>query len=161
MFDFDEELQKLAHLFKYKGFSKLIKFLGRFSAESIPDQFTDSDIAVPVPLHFRRKFARGFNQSLLLASGILEGLDMERKLSPGILKRIRYTKTQTKLNNTERIANIKGAFALNPEYAEVIKGKKITLFDDIATTLATGNECARVLIDNGAESVKLITLSHD
>ena len=123
---------------------------------SFPDvDFTDYSLIIPVPLHIKRLRERGFNQSLLLAHAI------ERKrqipLNFSLLKRHKFTLTQTGLNKIERKKNIKGAFEVSDK--KKIAGKNIILIDDVYTTGATINECAKTLIKAGAQKVTVLTLA--
>jgi ComF family protein len=113
------------------------------------------DIAIPVPLHKKRLRLRGFNQALLLAHGISEQFMIP--LNYDNLIRIRYTRPQVELSGRDRAENVRGAFnLLRP--AEVCE-KRILLIDDVFTTGATMNECAKVLKDAGAASVTVLTLA--
>jgi ComF family protein len=109
------------------------------------------DVAVPVPLHWRRASERGFNQAaeLLHFAGRGAGLPID-KLS---VRRVRATDPQSGLNAKERRANTARAFAVLPRRVARIEGKRVLLFDDIMTTGATMNACAQALVDAGAQSV--------
>lgn len=110
----------------------------------------------PVPLHSRRLRERGFNQSLILARIIAKrlGLTLEKQL----LKRINYTRPQARLTSKEREANVKGAFIASVD-AALIDGRDFILVDDVLTTGATANECARTLKKAGASSVHVVTVA--
>jgi ComF family protein len=111
------------------------------------------DFVVPVPLHWRKRFKRGFNQSALIAK--------ELKFSDGVLNtdlvRIRHTEEQSLLSAHARLKNIKGAFAVRKNHN--LTGKNICLVDDIKTTGATLNECAKVLKEAGAGKVFAFVLA--
>jgi len=113
------------------------------------------DMAMPVPLHKKRLRLRGFNQALLLAHGV--SLRFRIPLNYDNLVRTRYTRPQVELSGRERAENVRGAFDLIRS-AEVCE-KKILLIDDVFTTGATMNECAKVLKDAGAGSVTVLTLA--
>ena len=107
--------------------------------------FGDIDFFVPVPLHWRRRFIRGYNQSLLLARGLKHP---SAKTSTD-LARIRYTKAQPTMPTlAARERNVAGAFAVR--YRHPFAGRRICLVDDIKTTGATLNECAKTLKEAGA-----------
>ncbi len=114
---------------------------------------SEFDYIVPVPLFYLRKLSRGYNQSALIAKYICK----ERFLEP--LKRIRYTKKQTKLTGTERIENVKDAFAVKKDYVEKISGKRILLIDDVYTTGSTSKECVTALKKCGVEDVRVLTFT--
>jgi ComF family protein len=113
------------------------------------------DIIIPVPLHKKRLRQRGFNQALLLARKFFQ--QDQRKIEPLVLKRHVWTQPQTGLNRTARKRNVKNAFAVSQP--DKIKDKKVLLVDDVYTTGATVNECARTLNRNGAKEVYVVTLA--
>ncbi len=111
------------------------------------------DLLVPVPLHHVRRRERGYNQSAVLAYEL--GRRMDRPVSPGVLRRIRPTATQTNLTAKERLSNVSGAF--QNKRAKRLTGRHILLVDDVMTTGATVNACAKALKKGGAASVHVIT----
>lgn len=106
------------------------------------------DVIVPVPLHWRRRLARGFNQSELLARRL--GRRFAIPVCSNRLRRIRETASQTMLRRAERLENLKGAFAAGDGAFE---GKTVLLCDDVMTTCATASECARALKAAGAKQI--------
>ena len=115
----------------------------------------DSRLVVPVPLHPRRLRRRGFNQSLLLARRISRQCSLPLDFTS--LRRIRATVPQTELSAAERRKNIRGAFAvLRPQ---AVAKKDILLIDDVFTTGATVEECAKVLLKAGADRVDVLTFA--
>jgi ComF family protein len=145
------------HLFKYGRKTSLAQPLQALLRETFL-RFWETgtiDLIVPVPLHIRRLRERGFNQAYLLVrkwakeEGLaLDGLAMIRH---------RWTEPQTRQGRAERQKNVKGAFDLRSPHK--IKGKRLLLVDDVYTTGATVNECARVLMKGGAGSVDVLTLA--
>jgi ComF family protein len=115
----------------------------------------DFDYLIPVPLHPKRLRERGFNQALLL-SRALEGIPVE-KTRARLLKRVRHTHPQVRLDPEERRQNVRGAFKV--EDRGMVLGKNLLIVDDVFTTGATVNECARVLKEAGAERVSVYTLA--
>ncbi len=111
------------------------------------------DYLVPVPLHWRRRLERGFNQSYLLA----RSLSRSRIPICRDLVRIRYTRRQWDLTPAQRRRNVKGAFAVRKDHP--FSGKTLCLVDDITTSGATLSECARTLKHAGAEKVYAIVLA--
>ncbi len=146
-----QEIQKLIHSLKYDKNYKVGNFLGKITAELLIDKITswNCDIIIPIPLHSLRKADRGFNQAKEIAMGISKHTNIPMKSN--ILKRIRFTKTQTKLNLKERKENIEGAFKLND--IKIIEGENIILIDDVITTGATIAECAKILQAGGANNI--------
>lgn len=113
-------------------------------------------VVLSVPLHPRRLNWRGFNQSELLASKLSQNLQLG--FLPGVLKRIRNDIPQADLSEREeRINNARGQFVINSE--EEISGRNILLIDDVCTTGATLNECARVLKEAGATKVMALVVA--
>ena len=104
------------------------------------------DAIVPVPLHWTRKWSRGFNQSLILARSVSKSTDLPLF---SVLRRVKRTKDQTHLSREERLANVRGAFRVTKD----VDGKKLLLLDDVTTTGATLEECRRVLAEAGAAQV--------
>lgn len=154
---YEGSLMESIHMLKYRKKSSLARPLSALARETF-FQFWDVgeiDLLVSVPLHVKRLRERGFNQAYLLIrswakkDGItLDGLTLCRS---------RRTEPQTTLSRPERRKNIKGAFSLR--HSEKIMGRKILLVDDVYTTGATVNECARVLMKAGAEFVDVLTLA--
>lgn len=117
-----------------------------------------ADVIIPVPLHRRRRRERGYNQSALLAQRL--GWAIQISVRGDLLRRHRYTTSQTRLNAQQRSLNVQGAFSCaQRDVAKTIAGKKVLLIDDVATTGATLRECAQALKDQGARSVWALTLA--
>ncbi len=112
----------------------------------------ETDLVLPVPLHPARLRQRGFNQSLLVARFLFG-----RKVQAGLLKRVRPTRPQVELKPRERFQNVKGAFELSQPWR--VKDRRVLLFDDVMTTGATIEECARVLKAAGASKVEVALLA--
>jgi ComF family protein len=112
-------------------------------------------ILVPVPLHPRRRRERGFNQSELLAREI--GRRTGTPVAPAALVRRADTPAQTGLSAAARRANVKGAFAVRQRAR--VAGRVIVLVDDVLTTGATAQACARALREGGAADVRLLTMA--
>ena len=117
--------------------------------------WSDYDLIIPVPLHPRKARERGFNQSGVLSEGLSRRTGI-KVLKRGLI-RTRYTKTQTRLSRKERMKNVKGVFRVS--VPADLNGKYVLLIDDVYTTGATVNECARVLVKAGAEAVDVLTLA--
>ena len=154
---YEGTLKEAIHRFKYQGERQLVKVFGDLLYPLFQTAFHDHpvDLIAPVPLHIKRLRERGFNQSLLLARALSKrtGIPYYGRL----LKKIKHTPVQTELRGRERRKNVKGAF--RAEDIEIIGGKTIVLVDDVYTTGATINECARTLLKAGAARVSAITLA--
>ena len=131
--------------------------LGSFMAGfSFPDfDFAEYLLIIPVPLHIKKLRERRFNQSLLLARAL--GKKHKITVNFSLLKRHKFTLTQTGFNRTEREKNIKGAFIITDK--KKIAGKNIILVDDVYTTGATVNECSKILKKGGAKNIAVLTLA--
>ncbi len=119
--------------------------------------FIDADYLIPVPLHRWRLLKRRYNQASILAKSISKETGI--KFLPDTLTRHRYTKNQGAVSGKKRIKNVKNAFTVKKNDISLIKGKNLILIDDVFTTGATVNECAKTLIESGASKVDVLTLS--
>ena len=143
-------LRKLIHLYKYGKVKTLARPLSGLLAQALPrDEAFDA--AVPVPLYWRRRLQRGFNQAELLARGLSRrtGIPVVRALG-----RLRPTPAQAGLSNSARRQNVSQAFR-----ARGVQGKRILLIDDVMTTGATAASCAAALKQAGARRVSLLTVA--
>jgi len=145
------------HHFKYSRALWFENFLaGLLIAEASPVlRGQKESFIVPVPLHPLKKREREFNQAAVLATRLARetGIPMNEK----ILLRVKPTETQTHLKREERAANIRGAFAIRKGVK--LNGRRIILVDDVFTTGATTNECARALRTAGAGDVCVWTVA--
>jgi ComF family protein len=150
---YEGALRKLIHLFKYEGMTPLTHRLAGYLERALPvDNRYDAVIAVP--LHWRRRWRRGFNQAELLAKEIAK---KRRVPLVKALRRVRPTANQSGLTSAARRLNIAGAFQAKP--GADLRGKGILLIDDVFTTGATASACAAALKRAGATSVSLLTLA--
>lgn len=164
-------LREILHAFKYTGRPSLAAPIGTLMTESAGDLLSGIEAVVPVPLHRARHRERGFNQADLLARQL--PVPIAR-----LLVRTRATASQINLPADRRHHNVRGAFALNlrnsigtnfsfrhPTTMAAWKKSKfvpiefrtVLLVDDVVTTGATLNECARVLLDAGVREVRALT----
>jgi ComF family protein len=151
VFEKDKALQLFIHSIKYNKHFLNAKYLGKLIGENLKQEIMNwnIDIIVPIPLHSLRKADRGFNQSKYIAIGM--GKELGIKVKNNLIRRIRYTETQTNLTLKEREENISNAFKAKQE--RLIVGKTFLLADDVITTGATTKECGKVLLANGAAKV--------
>ncbi len=147
---------RLIHNAKYYGDVDLCYWLGQTAAkEFLPyDFFGGIDVIVPLPLTWRRKWERGYNQCYEIARGIasVTGLRIENKA----VKRIYFEKSQTLLKGDDRLSNVIDAFKMNRP--EKLRGKHILLFDDVVTTGATLSSCGRELAKAGDVRISVMTI---
>ncbi len=140
---------RLIHHYKYRKKTKLVHLFGRAMALLIRTDPTlkHADIMTPVPLFWWKRLRRGYNQAALLSKIIGQETGIPVK---DLLKRVKNTKTQTRLSESEREKNVLNAFTVQMNN---IKDQSVLLIDDVLTTGATLNECARVLKQAGAAEV--------
>lgn len=129
----------------------LAKMIGRTLVRHLP---SETVLIVPVPLHRWRIWGRGFNQSALIAAEIarLSGQPVELD----VLQRVKATPMLRGLGSVERAKAVKSAFQVNPAWVSRIGGETIILVDDVYTSGATANACARVLKKAGAVRVIIL-----
>jgi ComF family protein len=151
---YEGALRELIHLYKYGRVQTLAKPLGALLAAALPRE-ERFDAVTPVPLHWRRQWQRGFNQSELLARTMAARCGIP--VVPA-LRRVRATLTQAGLSNTRRRQNVDTAFECR-RGARALAGKRILLIDDVLTTGSTAAACARVLKRAGAAKVALLTVA--
>ncbi len=150
-------VRELVHRFKYDRCLYLRQPLSQWLAETLDDARITAhrfDYLVPVPLHAARMRDREFNQAEVLARLVAERHG-ERVLHA--LRRVRYTTTQTRLDRAERMRNLRNAFRVR--HSRTVSGSHLILVDDVFTTGSTVDECARVLKESGAASVRVITVA--
>lgn len=150
---YEGTLRKLIHLFKYGRIQTLARPLGGFLGSSIPAGET-FDAVVPMPLHWWRRWRRGFNQAELLAREVARrcGVDVVNAVH-----RAHATSSQAGLSHSKRRENVAGAFKVRRP--ERVRGLRVVLVDDVMTTGATANACAAALKRAGARRVTLLTLA--
>jgi ComF family protein len=158
-------MMDVVHLLKYRGKIQLARPLGRcLFAEFMRHWGTQAvDIIVPVPLHTRRLRRRGFNQAYLLVrewrqlAATLGGDQPAVQIDPHVLARNRRTAPQSGLGRQERRANLRKTMTIAA--AQPVRGKHVLVVDDVYTTGATADECARTLLAGGAQRVDILTLA--
>lgn len=157
VYPFSPVVQSLIHNLKYNDLPAVGRFLGTQAAHflHLHSPFKTVDIIVPVPLHPVRKRHRGYNQADVIARTCARHTGIQ--YIPGLIKRARYTLTQTKLNRTQRQQNVSGAFRVHK--AQRIQGKSVLIMDDVFTTGATTNAIAEALKASGASHVYVLTIA--
>jgi ComF family protein len=159
-FDYDQMTQSIMHQIKYRGKRQLAYDMGYENCGLLPESLFDQiDIAIPIPLHWMRTLSRGYNQAQYFGKGVIDGRKLSIPIITDVVKRTHSTGTQTKLDKISRSRNISDAFSVVKP--DMIKGKRILLFDDVVTTGATVNSCAKTLINSGCASVQVCALARD
>lgn len=146
-------VDRLINRFKHHGKFNAGAALADLLLERLHRQPALPELMVPVPLHWRRQWQRGFNQANWLAHYLGKRLAMPT--NNRLLKRLRHTSRQQGQTRGQRLANLKGAFSLNSE----VNGTSIALIDDVVTTGTTVREISRLLLDAGAISVDVWCLA--
>ena len=154
---YDDIARKLVHALKYGDRLDLAPTMGRWMARAGRELLADSDAIVPVPLHWRRQWARRFNQSALLAEIIAKASG--RMVAHGALKRVKATPQQVGLDKSERAHNVQGAFRVPAHGKAEVAGRKLLLVDDVLTSGATVDACSRALLRAGAASVDVLVFA--
>ncbi|MBU3741365.1 MAG: ComF family protein [Candidatus Kapabacteria bacterium] len=142
----------LVHALKYGGRSTLAAACGRVLGEVMSDRGVTCDAVVPVPIHRARYRERGYNQAERIASGVATAMDIPLR---DVLRRTRYTGTQTSLNAITRRSNVAGSIVATQR----LSGQRILLVDDVLTTGSTLQACAIPLIEAGARHVTVATIA--
>jgi len=154
----DRVVSEAIHVLKYEYVPDLALPLGQLLANGVRDsELPLPDLIIPVPLHPWRLRYRGFNQSERIAQAFLDRFmpELDIPLRDDLLHRVRFTLPQAKSPNAKaRKKNLRGAFAIDSSVKRKgLKGKAVWLVDDVATTGATLEECAKVLKQSGAKNV--------
>ena len=152
---FEGGLRKAIHALKYQRQRRLAGPLAEAICAVILAEDGTNLALCPVPLHPKRLTERGFNQAELIVSelAVRWGIPV---LEGGALRRVRETRSQVDLGRTERLTNVQGAFAAEPE---LVRGRRVLLFDDVCTTGVTLAACGEALWAAGAEQVSALTLA--
>jgi len=157
VFRYDEHSRALVTKLKYADQAQLAAIYGTWLANFGKEAVALCDVIVPVPLHYWRFVGRRYNQSALLAYALKKHAGLP--VLPDGLKRTRHTQPQPGLTRKQRQDNVRGAFAVPARHAAAIKGKTVLLMDDVMTTGATLDQCAKTLLDAGAMHVHVLTLA--
>ena len=154
---FDDPLKQLVHRMKYNRRWNLAGHLADwlYQEERVRRLLADADVIIPVPLHWRRQIARGYNQADLLAAALAK---LAKLKLIGAVKRIRPTESQTAIHSrTIREENVRGAFALKK--LKSLAGKRVVVVDDVMTTAATLQAVGRALKATKPASISAIVLA--
>jgi ComF family protein len=154
---YDDVAGQLVHALKYGDRLDLAPMMGRWMATAGAELLAEADLIVPVPLHWRRQWARRFNQSAILAEII--GKRSRRRVAHSAVKRVKATPQQVGLDKSARAQNVQGAFRVPPTGKAHIAGGKLVLIDDVLTTGATIDACARALLRGGAAYVDVLVFA--
>jgi ComF family protein len=154
---FDEISRALVHALKYGDRLDLAPMMGRWLSQAGRELLSDADALVPVPLHWRRRWARRFNQSAVLAAEVSAASGVA--IAAGALKRVKFTAQQVGLSRSQRAANVQGAFRVPAEGKAAVAGRRLLLIDDVLTSGATVEGCAKALLRAGARNVDVLVFA--
>lgn len=157
-FNGSEHIKKLIHALKYEGKTQIGNYVGRTLGKRISynSAFQDINIVLPIPLHYRKQMERGYNQSDDFAKGLAHSLIADT--SDKMLRRKVYTQSQTTMNAMERMKNVENIFeVLQPEK---LRNKNILLVDDVVTTGATLEACAKEILKIEGTKVSFASIAY-
>ncbi len=154
---YDDVARTLVHALKYQDRTDLAPAMGRWMARAGQELLDGADVLVPVPLHWRRGWSRRYNQSGALARVISRQTGV--KLASEALRRVRATEQQIGLSRSQRASNVQGAFKVAPERSMDIAGRRVVLIDDVLTSGATTDACARALLRARAAQVDVLVFA--
>lgn len=162
-FAYEYPLNGLIHQFKYRRHLTCGKLLGQMLANHLKecahddDAWRSPDLLIPAPMHWLKRWQRGFNQAEFLAQHIARELQIP--LATKIVKRTHKTPAQKELTRSQRQQNLRKAFAISEKNRVQINGKRIAIIDDVVTTTATVRELSQLLIRAGAKEVQVWALA--
>jgi ComF family protein len=154
---YDEVARTLVHALKYQDRTDLAPAMGRWMARSGRELLDGADMLIPVPLHWRRAWHRRYNQSGALARSIERQSGVA--LRGDVLQRVRATEQQVGLSRPQRASNVQGAFKVSPDRQSEIAGRRLVLIDDVLTSGATTDACARALLRAKAAQVDVLVFA--
>ncbi len=148
--------QKLIHRLKYLGKKEIGIEMGKhFASNLLHTDFADTDVIVPVPLHPKKEYKRGYNQSLMIARGM--GAVFEIPVNTTALQRMVMSQTQTRKSRIDRWENVSDIFSVKKP--EEIKAKHVLLVDDVLTTGATLEACGTQILKVPETKLSIATLA--
>jgi ComF family protein len=154
---YDDIARALVLSFKYGDRLDLVPMMGRWMARAGHALTPEADALVPVPLHWRRLWSRRFNQSAALAGSVSVVCGVP--VLYDALRRVRATPQQVGLSKAQRADNVQGAFRVPPERKADVAGRRLVLVDDVLTSGATVDTCARALLRAGAAHVDVLVFA--
>ena len=149
--------QRLLHQIKYNNQADMIGIIGRWYGKQLlqSELFCETDIVVPVPLHWRKQRKRGYNQSFVFGEGIADVMNIP--CPRNVLVRVTHDSSLTGMKRLQRVETIGSSFILakpNP-----VKNKNVLLVDDVLTTGATLEACANALLKAPVASISMVTIA--
>lgn len=154
---YDDGSRGLILAFKRADRTDAAPVFAGWMARAGAELLADADILAPVPLHWTRLLARKYNQAALLALAIARLCEVPAV--PDLLARRRKTPSLGRLGPSARAEVVRSAIAVHPAWSGALGGRRVLLVDDVRTTGATAEACARALLGEGAAAVDLLTLA--
>jgi ComF family protein len=154
---YDDVARMLVHALKYQDRTDLAPVMGRWMARAGRELLEGADMLIPVPLHWRRGWSRRYNQSGALARAI--AVQSGVKLRGDVLQRLRATEQQVGLSRPQRASNVQGAFGVSADRKSAAHGARVILVDDVLTSGATVDACARALLRAKAAQVDVLVFA--
>ena len=154
---YDEVAKVLVHALKYQDRTDLAPTMGRWMARAGRDLLGEADVLIPVPLHWRRGWSRRYNQSGALAGSIARQSGVP--VAVDTLRRVRPTQQQVGLSRADRARNVQGAFKVAADRTGQVHGRRVVLIDDVLTSGATVDACARALLRARAAQVDVLVFA--
>ncbi len=162
-FAYEHPIDHLIHKFKYRRNLTSGKLLGQMLVEYLKHHgqeqtdWVSPDLILPAPMHWLRRWQRGFNQAEILAGYVAQELSIP--VATRIVKRRYKTPAQKELSRSERQKNLRQAFAISTKDLAQVKGKNIAIVDDVVTTTATVRELSQLLLKAGARDIQVWALA--
>jgi len=154
---YDDVARTLVHALKYQDRTDLAPAMGRWMARAGRELLDGADMLIPVPLHWRRAWHRRYNQAGALGRAIERASGV--KLRGDLLQRIRQTEQQVGLTRPQRASNVQGAFKVPADRQSEVAGRRLILIDDVLTSGATVDACARALLRGRAAQVDVLVFA--
>ena len=154
---YDDVARTLVQALKYHDRTDLAPAMGRWMAHAGKELLQGADMLIPVPLHWRRAWHRRFNQSGALARVIERQSGV--RLRGDVLQRVRPTRQQVGLSRAQRASNVQGAFEVSAAAKAELAGRRAVLVDDVLTSGATLDACARALLRAKAAQVDVLVFA--
>lgn len=154
---YDDHSRGLILGFKHADRTEGAPAYGAWLARAGQELLGETELIVPVPLHWRRLFTRRYNQAALLAQAL--GRQAHLPVALDVLRRRRHTVSQGRLNVAARERNVAGVFAVSPAKHALLRDRRVLLVDDVMTTGATVSACAKALRRAGAAAVDVLVLA--
>lgn len=153
---YDDASAKIILKYKHADGTLLVPLLTRWLVQAGGEQLSQCDMIIPVPLHRWRLVKRRYNQAALLAQSL--GRAVGKPCHVRALERIKATESQGHKTKAARHENVQGAFRVSADMKDALSGKTVLLIDDVLTSGATVNACAKALYAAGANEVHVLTV---